>query len=78
MNEAKMNPKQLANKLIAEHMEKLEISDPTKLRATLKISQNDAGLVFAHLTLAKAETIGRFTKVKKQKLEAGKETAETK
>lgn len=78
MEMTKMNPKQIANKLMAEHLEKLDVTDPTKLRAAHKLSQNDAGLVFAYLTLAKAETIGRFTKVKKNKLEAGKETPETK
>jgi hypothetical protein len=79
MNEVTLNPKQIANRIMAGYLEKMEVGDAAKLRATHKISQNDATLVFAYLTMAKAETIGRFTRVKKSKaLEAGKETEETK
>lgn len=80
MNEAKMNPKAIANKIMAAHLEKLEVTDATKLRGAHKLSQNDATLVFAYLTMAKAETMERLTRVKKSKkaLEAGKETEETK
>lgn len=80
MNDIKLNPKQLANKIIADHIMKLEVPDSTKLRGTLKISQGDATLVFAHLSLSKAELEERFTRVKKSKkvLEAGKETPDNK
>lgn len=82
MNEAKLNPKQIAYKLVAEHLDKMEVPDVTKLRKDMKISQGDATLVFAYLTMAKAELGERFTRVKvskkKSALAAGKETADNK
>jgi hypothetical protein len=78
----KFNAKSAANKLIAEHLEKLEAPDATKLRTTLKISQNDAVLTAAYVTLMKAELGERFSRVKVSKkskaLAAGKETPESK
>jgi hypothetical protein len=81
INMVKFNAKQFANKLIAAHLEKMDIGDPQKLRTAHKISQGDATLVFAYLTMAKAELGERFTRVKvskKKALEAGKETEDNK
>ena len=71
----KFNAKSFANGLLAGHIEKMEVPDAVKIRTAHKLSQNDATLVFAYLTMAKAESMERFTRVKKsKKLEAGKET----
>jgi hypothetical protein len=77
----KINAKQLAGKLIAEHLLTFDIGDPTKIRKDMKLSQADSTLVFAHFTMIKAELTDRLTRIKvskKAKLEAGKETPESK
>jgi hypothetical protein len=69
MNEVKMNPKQIAGKIIADHLEKLDVTDAGKIRAAHKLSQADASLVHGYLTIIKAETTARLTRVKKAKEE---------